>query len=77
MLFVSILVVTLVGAVLRLARTPGSQRSAKRVIEIVLLYFLSVQWGFGAMLTALPHIFFPDYGLCVAYGRLGGFRRDA
>ncbi len=30
------------------------------MVEILLLYFLCVQWGFGAILGALPHIIVPD-----------------
>jgi hypothetical protein len=61
MFFICILFVTLAGAIIHLARTPTNQRSSKRVVEIFLLYFLCVQWGFGGILTALPHIIVPDY----------------
>ncbi len=61
MLFVFILCATLASASVALIRTPATERTRKRVVEIFLLYFLCVQWGFGAILGALPHIITPDY----------------
>ena len=60
MFFVFILCTTLTGASVHLIRTPATERTPKRVVEILLLYFLCIQWGFGAILGALPHIIVPD-----------------
>ena len=34
--------------------------SASRVVKVSLFYLLSIQWGFGAAITAIPHIVVPD-----------------
>ncbi len=60
MIFIFILCTTLAGAGVHLVRTPAAERTRKRVVEVLLLYFLCVQWGFGAILTAVPHIIVPD-----------------
>ncbi len=60
MIFIFILCTTLAGAGVHLVRTPAAERTRKRVVEVVLLYFLCVQWGFGAVLTSVPHIVVPD-----------------
>ncbi len=59
--FIFILFITLTGVTIHLMRIPREQRSGLRVVEVFLLYFLSVQWGFGGIATALPHIRTPDY----------------
>ncbi len=60
MIFIFILCATLASAAVHLLRTPATHRTRKRVVEVLLLYFLCVQWGFGAVLTAVPHIITPD-----------------
>ncbi|MCI0606811.1 hypothetical protein L0156_27825 [bacterium] len=32
----------------------------KRIVEISLLYLLSIQWGIGAVFSSIPHIVIPD-----------------
>ena len=34
--------------------------AAERVVSVCLLNLLTIQWGLGGMLTALPHILMPD-----------------
>ncbi len=60
MIFILNFIATIVGAAVHLYRTPASHRTRQRVIEVFLLYFLCVQWGFGAVLTSVPHIVVPD-----------------
>ncbi len=60
MIFVFNLFLTLACAGVHLARTPAARRTRERVVEVLLLYFLCVQWGFGAIVTAVPHIVVPD-----------------
>ena len=48
MIFILNFIATIVGAAVHLYRTPASHRTRQRVIEVFLLYFLCVQWGFGA-----------------------------
>jgi hypothetical protein len=60
LIFIFNLCATLACAGIHLVRTPAALRTRQRVVEVLLLYFLCVQWGFGAVLTALPHIITPD-----------------
>ena len=48
------------GAVLHLWLTRRKGFSSQRIVRISLLYLLCIQWGFGAALTSIPHIIFPD-----------------
>jgi hypothetical protein len=60
MIFHFYFAVTVLGAVLSLWLTRDRGLSSRRIVRISLLYLLCVQWGFGAALTAIPHILFPD-----------------
>ena len=61
MIFIVNFIATIFGAAVHLYYcTPSSHRTRQRVIEVLLLYFLCVQWGFGAVLTSVPHIVVPD-----------------
>ena len=60
MIFIFILCATLASAGVHLVRTPSAERTRERVVEVLLLYLLCIQWGFGAILTAVPHIITPD-----------------
>jgi len=60
MIFIVNFIATIVGAAVHLYRMPSSHRTRQRVIEVLLLYFLCIQWGFGAVLTSVPHIVVPD-----------------
>lgn len=60
MIFHFFFAVTVLGAVLNLWLTRHRGISSRRIIRISLLYLLCVQWGFGAALTSIPHILYPD-----------------
>lgn len=60
MIFIVVFAITVFTALTHLARIPASERRAARVVEIVLLHLLCVQWGFGGALLGLPHILTPD-----------------
>ncbi len=60
MIFHVIFAATLVGILVHLWVSRSTGQSASRVVEVSLLYLLSVQWGFGAAITAIPHIVVPD-----------------
>lgn len=60
MIFVVIFMATMVAALIHLLAIPSPTRTRARVVEIFLLYFLSIQFGFGGVLLALPHIVVPD-----------------
>jgi len=60
MIFHFYFAVTVLGAALTLWLTRDRGLSPRRVVRISLLYLLSVQWGFGAAFTAIPHILYAD-----------------
>ncbi len=60
MIFHVIFAATVIGVLVHLWISRSAGRSASRVVEVSLLYLLSVQWGFGAAITAIPHIVVPD-----------------
>ena len=60
MIFHVIFAATVLGAVIHLWSTRSGGLSPPRIVEVSLLYLLCVQWGFGAVLTAVPHIVVPD-----------------
>ena len=60
MIFILNFIATVSGALIHLYRTRSIPHSKPRVVEVFLLYFLCVQWGFGAVLTSVPHIVVPD-----------------
>ena len=61
MIFHVIFAATLVAIIGHLWRRRGAGHSVKRVVRVSLLHLLSIQWGFGAAITALPHIVAPDW----------------
>ncbi len=60
MIFNLISVCTIAGAILHLYSQPSHLGTKKRIVEIFLHYFLSVQWGVGAVFSSVPHIVIPD-----------------
>ncbi|MCI0417324.1 hypothetical protein L0222_31545 [bacterium] len=60
MIFNLISVCTIAGAILHLFSQPSHLRTKKRIVEISLLYLLSIQWGIGAVFSSIPHIVIPD-----------------
>ncbi len=60
MIFHVIFTATVVGIFVHLWVSRSAGQSASRVVEVSLLYLLSIQWGFGAAITAIPHIVVPD-----------------
>ena len=50
----------LLGAAIHLWREREGGLGAPRIVEICLLYLLCVKWGFGGVITSLPHILTPD-----------------
>jgi hypothetical protein len=60
MIFHVIFGLSLATAGLHLFLTRQRGKSRERVVEVVLLHLLCVQWGFGAALTSIPHILTPD-----------------
>jgi hypothetical protein len=60
MIYIVIFTVTVIGAIAHLYIFQSIPRTKERVVSVFLLYFLSVQWGFGAVLTSVPHIVVPD-----------------
>ena len=60
MIFHVVFSASVVGALLHLWLTRRGGLTSTRVIEVALLYLLSIQWGFGACLTSVPHIVIPD-----------------
>jgi hypothetical protein len=53
--------VTVFGAVLHIWLTRDKGVSSRRIVRVALLYLLCVQWGFGAVHLAIPHIVAPDW----------------
>ena len=60
MIFHVIFAATVVGILVHLWVSRSGGQSASRVVQVSLLYLLSIQWGFGAAITAIPHIVVPD-----------------
>ena len=60
MIFHIVFAAFIIGAVLHLWLTRAEGLSPPRIVKVSLLYLLCVQWGFGAALTAIPHIVVPD-----------------
>lgn len=60
MIFIIIFLVTVVGAIAHLYIFQSVPRTKERIVEVFLLYFLCVEWGFGAVVTSIPHILIPD-----------------
>jgi hypothetical protein len=60
MIYIIIFTVTIVGAIAHLYFSRSVPRTREQTVKIFLLYFLSIQWGFGAVLTSIPHIVVPD-----------------
>ncbi|GAB4137577.1 DUF6790 family protein [Thermopirellula anaerolimosa] len=60
MIFIIIFLVTVVGAGAHLYIFQSVPRTKERIVEVFLLYFLCVEWGFGAVVTSIPHILIPD-----------------
>ncbi len=60
MIFHLILAATIVSILITLVATQSQGFSAQRVVSVCLLNLLTIQWGLGGMLVALPHILMPD-----------------
>lgn len=60
MIFHLILTATLLSILLSLAVTRSQGFATERVVSVCLLNLLTIQWGLGGILTALPHILMPD-----------------
>ena len=60
MIFHFVFSTTVLTILIHLTVTRRQGFSADRVFEVCLLYLLTIQWGFGGMLMALPHILVPD-----------------
>ncbi len=60
MIFHVIFAATAVGILVHLWVSRSAGQSASRVVKVSLFYLLSIQWGFGAMFMAIPHIVVPD-----------------
>ena len=61
MAFIVVILLAAAGAAFHLFFGRGNDVGRERIVEICLLYLLTVVWGFGAALLALPHILAPDY----------------
>jgi len=51
---------TILGAAFHLFREREGGLTPLRVVEVSLLFLLSIQWGIAGVLTSLPHILTPD-----------------
>jgi len=51
---------TVLGAAFHLYREREGGLTRLRVVEVALLFLLSIQWGVAGVLTSLPHILTPD-----------------
>ncbi len=60
MIFHVVFAATVVGILVHLWVSRSGGQAASRVVQVSLLYLLSIQWGFGAAITAIPHIVVPD-----------------
>jgi len=60
MIFIINITITVVGAIVHLYIFRSVPRTKERIVKVFLLYFLCVQWGFGSILTSIPHIVVPD-----------------
>ena len=60
MMFHLIFGTTVVVTLIHFWVTRSQSFSIDRVVEVSLLYLLSIQWGFGAAFLAIPHIVFSD-----------------
>lgn len=60
MIFHIIFLTSVLTTAAHLARIRGEGLTRERVIEVVLLHQLCVVWGFGGVLTSIPHIVVPD-----------------
>ena len=60
MIFHVIFTATVVAILVRLWRSRSDGLAASRVVKVSLFYLLTLQWGFGGAITAIPHIVFPD-----------------
>ena len=60
MMFHLIFSTTVVVTLIHFWVTRSQSFSIDRVVEVCLLYLLSIQWGFGAAFLAIPHIVFSD-----------------
>lgn len=60
MIFHFVFSATVLGALTHLWLTRSRGFGRERVVETALLYLLCVQWGFGGVLTSVPHIVAPD-----------------
>ena len=59
MIFGMLVVVAVVPALVHLRVTRSTPRTTQRVVEVLLLYFLCVPWGYGSVLLPLGHISTP------------------
>ncbi len=60
MIFHLIFAATVATILVRLWVSRSDGLSASRVVKVSLFYLLCIQWGFGAAMTAIPHIVVPD-----------------
>ena len=60
MIFHVVFATAMLGAAIHLFRERSGGIGAPRVVEVLLLYILCVQWGFGGVLLSVPHILIPD-----------------
>jgi len=60
MIFHVIFILSFITAGIHLFLTRDRGVTRGRVVEVVLLHLLCVQWGFGAALTSVPHFLTPD-----------------
>jgi hypothetical protein len=60
MIFHVVFSAAVLGALAHLWLTRSRGWRRERVVETALLYLLCVQWGFGGVLTSVPHIVVPD-----------------
>ena len=72
MVFHFVFGLSLFCAAVHLYRERASGLTRARVVEVLLLYILCVQWGFGGAFLSIPHILMPDpiaesIGCCLLY----------
>ncbi len=60
MIFHVIFATFILSAIFTLWRTRNRGLSSARIVSVVLLNLLVVQWGYGGVLISIPHIVVPD-----------------
>jgi len=60
MVFITILTVTIVGAIVHLLVSKSIPCTKERIVEVFLLYFLGNEWGIAAVFTSLTHVVASD-----------------